>query len=112
MYKNNLFPIDLQDERSSQNAWPAALELAGTAGESLHVITVVLQINAFTALIGPKEYERLVRTVINGAKQSLREKRPFATLAAENGLLSENQVLKTLYESARYQSAAAPATSD
>ena len=44
-------------------------------------------------------------------KQSLWENRPFATLAVENGLLHEDQVLKTLHESTRYRSAPAPATS-
>ena len=41
-------------------------------------------------------------------KQSLRERRPFASLAVESGLLSEDQVLKTLHECTRYRSA--PAT--
>ena len=36
-------------------------------------------------------------------KQSLRENQPFATLMVENGLLSKDQVLKTLHESTRYR---------
>ncbi len=35
-------------------------------------------------------------------KQSLREDRPFATLMVENGLLSQDQVMKTLHESTRH----------
>ncbi|MEM7224564.1 MAG: aspartate ammonia-lyase [Pseudomonadota bacterium] len=51
-------------------------------------------------------YEKVTEIV----KQSLRETRPFATLSVEKGLLSQDQVMQTLYESTRYQSATTQAT--
>ena len=72
----------------------------GLAANREQSLRNLMESSALATLFLPQlGYARVTEIV----KQSLRENRPFATLAVESGLLSKDQVLKTLYESTRHQ---------
>ena len=59
MYKNILLPLDLNHESSWQKALPVALELCGSFGAKLHVMTVVPNFgSSYVAGFSPADFER------------------------------------------------------
>jgi len=71
MFKNILIPIDVEDENSWHKALPAAVELAGQHGASLHILTVVPGFGM--SLVGsffPEGYEQKATAMVKERLES------------------------------------------
>lgn len=69
MYKNILFPVDLNEESSWDKALPAAIEYCKAFGATLHVMNVVPDFGK--AIVGSYFPEDFEEKALQGAKQAL-----------------------------------------
>jgi nucleotide-binding universal stress UspA family protein len=69
MYKNILFPIDLNQESSWTKALPTAVEMCKTFGSTLHVMNVVPDFGM--AVVGTYFPEGFEQKALEGAREEL-----------------------------------------
>lgn len=87
MYKTILLPVDLNHEKSWENALPAALKLTKTLGAELHLVTVVPRIGM--VLVGTFLPEDFEKKALEKAAEALHE---FAVQNVPEGVRGKSHV--------------------
>ncbi len=87
MYKSILLSVDLNHEKSWENALPAALELTKTLGAALHLVTIVPRIGM--SIVGTFLPEDFEKKALKKAAEALHE---FATQHIPEGVRGKSHV--------------------